>query len=365
MIELVIFIIILSVLVLSHEFGHFIVAKKSGMRVDEFGFGFPPRLFGKKYGETTYTFNLIPFGGFVKIHGEDGGEGDGKDHDRRFTSKSLIKQAAVIVAGVVFNFLLAWLLFSVGFMTGLPTAIDDSVDSSRVENQQVIITSVAPESPAERVGLKGGDVVTAISSKDTQQDIIWGDDLFLFIQESGVVALTLTVRRGEEIKEVIVIPEEGLVEGRPAVGITFETAGLVSFPLHTALLEGGRQTIQFIGLTVSGFAGLIKDAIIGEASLDSVSGPVGIYTLVGEANRLGFAYLLSFTALISISLGVINLAPFPALDGGRLILVIVEAIKGSPVKASVANTLNYVGFAILLFLMVVVTYGDLIKLGLW
>ncbi|MAZ40556.1 hypothetical protein CL654_00355 [bacterium] len=362
MFELLVFIIILSILVLSHEFGHFWVAKKSGMRVDEFGFGFPPKLWGKKYGETEYTINLIPFGGFVKIYGEDDPNPEYQGGGRKFASKSKWAQAAVIVAGVAFNFILAWLLFSIGFMIGFPTPLTEDTIGI-VENPQVLITNVFNESPAEVADLRIGDAVLALSQGGRRIDVQDPSQVSEFVSNSGVGEIAFRILRDGKEEVVTITPAQGILEGRQAIGISLESIGLVSLPPHIALWEGLKKTGQFIWLTVFGFFGIIKDALVGQAGFETISGPIGIYSLVGQAQTLGFTYLLGFTALISISLGIINLVPFPALDGGRLLFLIIEAVKGSPIKPQVANTLNYVGFGILLLLMVLVSYGDLLKIG--
>jgi len=362
MFEIIVFIIILSVLVLSHEFGHFWVAKKTGMRVDEFGFGFPPKIWGKKYGETEYTINLIPFGGFVKIYGEDDPNPEYQGGGRKFTSKSKMQQAAVIVAGVFFNFILAWFLFSLGFMIGFPTPIDENT-RGKIENPQVLVTNVFKESPAEDGDIRVGDALIKLSQGRQEIEVKDPAQVSDFIAGAGVGEIIFTVLRNNKEEVITISPAEGILEGRQAIGISLETIGLVSLPLHVALWEGLVRTVQFIWLTIVGFANIIKDAFVGNVGLDVVAGPIGIYSLVGQAQSLGFTYLLGITALISISLGIINLVPFPALDGGRLLFLIIETVKGSPIKPQVANTLNYVGFAILLLLMVLVTYGDLLKIG--
>lgn len=362
MLEIIVFIIILSVLVLSHEFGHFWVAKKSGMRVDEFGFGFPPKIWGKKYGETEYTINLIPFGGFVKIYGEDDPNPEYQGGGRKFTSKSKFAQATVIGAGVVFNFLLAWLLFSIGFMIGFPTPVDENTVGV-VRDQQILITNVVNQSPAQDADLRIGDEVLALSQGSRRIDVKDPAQVSDFVENAGVGEIAFRVSRGGEEKVVTIVPAEGILEDRQAIGISLEAIGLVSLPPHVAIWEGFIRTGQFIWLTFIGFIGIIKDAFVGQAGFDTISGPIGIYSLVGQAQTLGFTYLLGFTALISISLGIINLVPFPALDGGRLLFLVIEAIKGSPIKPQVANTLNYIGFGILLLLMILVTYGDLLKIG--
>ena len=362
--ELILFLIILSVLIISHEFGHFIVAKRSGMRVDEFGIGFPPRIFSYKGKETTYVLNLIPFGGYVKIYGEDGlsGKGDdrGEDTSRSFTSKPLFLQGLVIVAGVLFNFLFAWVLLSMGYMVGFPAS---ATEGTSVTNPRVMITHIVENSPAYDSPLRLGDVMIGISSGGIRIAPKDADEAITAIQGAEGNTILLELERNTEQFSVELPLVEGIVQGKRAVGISIDTIGLLKLSPPHAFLRGLERTFEMILLTVTGIATLIGDAVTGEASLDAVAGPVGIYKLVGEASDLGIVYLLAFTAIISVSLGVINLVPFPALDGGRLLFLIIESIKGSPIRPGIANTINYVGFVVLIGLMLFISYFDLLKIG--
>lgn len=360
--ELILFIAILGVLVLSHEFGHFWAAKRSGMRVDEFGFGFPPQIFKMKRGETTYSINLIPFGGFVKIFGEDPGEEEAGSSSRRFTARPRKFQAFVVVAGVLANFILAWILLSASFMVGAPQPLGEGVSA---KDSKVFVVEVFPDSPADKAGFLPGDIVSSVSYNNTTQQVENAEDVLSAVEAAGNKELTFFIARDGKEGTITVSSEAGILEGRKAVGISLETIGLVSFSPPRALYEGFFKTIQFIELTARGLFSLIVGAFFGTATLEEVTGPVGIYGLVGDAQSLGFQYLIGFIALLSISLGVINLIPFPALDGGRLLFIIIESIKGSPIRPSIANALNYAGFAILVIFMIVVSIGDLSKLGLF
>ncbi len=362
--SVIIFIVILVILILAHELGHFLAAKLSGIRVDEFGIGFPPKIFGKKIGETTYTLNLIPFGGFVKIFGEnpDDESISGSDSSRSLVNKPKIVQAGVLFAGVFFNFLLAWLLISIGFMSGLPTPVGSAPTGSTVENARLVLTSIRQDSPASGAGLSAGDAIVAlVTDKDALQNINT-DSVSNYISVHGSDVITILYKRGSENKTTTVIPIDGILDKRPAIGITMDMIGTLKLPVHKAIWEGGKTTISLTIAMTEGFYKLIKDSIMGKANLSAITGPVGIVGLVGDASDFGFVYLLGFTAFISINLAIINLIPFPALDGGRLLFLLIEAIKRSPIKPIVANTANAIGFAILVLLMLVVTYNDIAKL---
>lgn len=363
--NIIIFIVILLVLVVSHEFGHFIVAKKSGIRVDEFAFGFKPRIWSFKKGETEYSFNALPIGGYVKIFGENPDEENtnGPDKDRSFVNKPKYIQALVLVAGVVMNFLVAWLLFSVGFMTGLPSSVANAPKGANIDNAELAVTSVMKDSPAEIAGLKIGDRIKnlSVASGDTTE-VPSTESLKYFIRKHSTENITVSYTRKSAVAETHITPEKGLVEGEAGIGIGMDMIGTLKLPLFQALWQGLKLSSNVFVATIVGFYTLIHNAVIGQGNLSAVTGPVGIVGVIGDAASFGFVYLLSFTALISINLAVINLIPFPALDGGRLLFLLIEKIKGSRIKPQIANVVNMIGFFLLMLLMVVVTFNDIHKL---
>jgi regulator of sigma E protease len=364
--SIIIFIIILLVLVVVHEFGHYIVAKKNGIRVDEFGFGYPPKamkLFRKW--DTDFTLNWIPFGGFVKIYGEDPNDENthGPDSHRAMVNKPARVQAAVLVAGVVFNLILAWILLSVGFMTGLPSTVTNDEMGKYVQNPELTITQVMKESPASEGGLQLGDVIVGAKTDTRVLSDFTQSGLISFVSTSSTgEEITFTLNRKGETIEESVVAREGVVEGKRAIGVSSDLIGTLKLPIHKALLEGTKQTWNMTKGTAVSLAVLVRDAFIGKADVNTLSGPVGIVGIVGDAADFGFVYLMSFTALISINLAIINLIPFPALDGGRLLFLLIEKIKGSRISPRISNSLNTVGFFILIALMLVVTYHDIAKL---
>lgn len=357
--SIVIFIVILLVLVLVHEFGHFFTAKKFGIRVDEFGFGFPPKLFGFKKGETEYTFNLLPIGGFVKIFGENPDEENtnGPDRDRSFINKPKWKQAIVLFAGVFMNFLLAWFLFSFGFMSGLPTSVGGELDY-KLQDVNLVVVSVMKDSPAEIAGLKSGDKIVAIENDREKVVEINPETLKSFVVTNGSSEIKMGYIRGKEpgINFIKITPKDGLI------GIAMDQIGTLKLPVLSAFWEGLKLDLFVTKATAVGLYTLIVDGIAGRGDISSITGPVGIVGIVGDAYEFGFVYLMSFAALISVNLAIINLLPFPALDGGRLLFLLIEKIKGSRINPKVANTANMIGFVILILLMLVVTYHDIVKL---
>ncbi|TSC83412.1 MAG: Uncharacterized protein G01um101417_619 [Parcubacteria group bacterium Gr01-1014_17] len=356
------FLVILAVLVLVHEAGHFLVAKFFKIRVDEFGFGFPPRLLSFSRGETRYSLNLIPFGGFVKIFGEDPTEEIKNDEaHRNFSHKPRSVQALVLVAGILGNFLLAWLLISVGFMVGLP-APEGEQWGVPVANTALTIIEVLPDSPAERAGLRAGDTILSFSHGVRALENPSPDAASAFISDTSDGAISVSVERGGKPLLFAIEPTRALIEWRPAIGIAMDMLGVVRLPIHRALFFGAKATALLSIEVGRSLALFIIDAFTGTADIKNLAGPVGIAGLVGQARALGAAPLLSLAALISINLALINLIPFPALDGGRLLFVAIEAIRRKAIPAKIAQTANAVGFILLLLFLVFVTYHDIARL---
>lgn len=355
---IIIFLIVLSALVLVHEAGHFFVAKYFGIRVDEFGLGYPPK--AKKlfsWRGTDFTLNWLPFGGFVKIFGENYDEtpnlGVGQPSDK-FTSKNRGIQSAVLVSGVIGNFIFAWFLISLGFMIGMPSPEGLSLP---ITNSHTVITEVVPNSPAQLAGLKSGDTIVAFSGLSS----VSPEAIMQFINESSE-PIEVTVSRGSETIIKTVSPTEGIVEGKQAIGIGMDNVGIAKLSLGRSILEGFKFTVELTKATAVALGGFIMSAFIGNADLSQVTGPVGLVGIVGDVSALGFVYLISLTALISINLAIINLLPFPALDGGRLLFVIIEAIRRKAIPVKVFNVMNNVGFGILIILMLLVTFRDIVYL---
>ena len=360
---IIIFIIILAVLILVHEFGHFLAAKKSGVRVDEFGLGFPPKIWSKQKGETLYTLNAIPFGGFVKIFGEDPHNEEIREEEkpRSFYYKPKWIQAIILIAGIFFNLIFAYLLISIGFIFGMPTPIGYSA-FGEVKNEQVLVTSVLSGSPASNAGIKIGDVLTSVKVGEKPILDLTPENISKSITQSTKGDVTIEYKRGGEVKEAVITPSEEIIKGSRAIGVAMDMMGTLKLPVHLAFLEGFHTTYILIKGTAQGLTSFIWKAITFRSDLSQVTGPVGIASVVGEASRVGFVNLMSLVALISINLALINLVPFPALDGGRLLFVLIESITRRPIKPVVAQWANAIGFVLLLVLMFVVTAHDIIKL---
>jgi len=331
--------------------------------VDEFGFGFPPKLFGKKIGETEYTFNALPFGGFVKIFGEDPTEESlsGPDAGRSLPNKPRWQQAAVLFAGVFSNFLLGWLLFSITFMSGLPMSVGSSARPESLQNVHLTVATVIKNSPAEAAGIPAGSTITHIRSDAESLKELNPENVKSFVESHPKSSIEITYTNNDnETKIVTVTPDSS--SGTPFIGIGMDMVGIAKLGFLGAFREGMRLALDVTKSIVVGVYKLISEAIVGKGSLESVTGPVGLIHIVGTAYKFGFTYLLSFAALISLNLAVLNLLPFPALDGGRLFFLLVEKIKGSRINSKFANMANMIGFALLIILMLAVTYHDIVKL---
>ncbi len=345
LISIALFVVFLAILIIGHEFGHFLAAKLFQRKVEEFAFGFPPRLFSKKLGETTYSFNLIPFGGFVRIYGEAPAEQDviepERDRHRSFRALGPFKKSVVLVAGAAMNFLIGWLTLSIVFMVGVPST--------------VFVQQVMPGTPAEAVGLTVGDRILGFATTEEFTQ-------FVNVHKGEELTIEL-LRNGEEMK-LSVTPRINPPEGEGSLGVVIAQGEIPKHGVVSALVEGFKfafnTTLGIINAAVS----LISSFLIGdEIALQQVTGPLGLLPILGAASKLGVVYLLHLLALISLNLAVINIIPFPALDGGRLLFTLFEKILGRPLGYRFETVANMIGFALLLFLMVAITIKDITNLS--
>lgn len=351
------FLIILLVLVLAHEFGHFLFAKLAKVKVEEFAFGFPPRVLSFQKGETRYSFNLLPLGGFVKIKGEEGNE----DSDpQSFSSQRFLTKILIIAAGVVFNLILAYFLFAAGFILGTPLPLGDDDINPEAE---VRITEVQKGSPAEHEGILAGDRILSISFKEERREVSKISEVQEFIQRHKGNKVLIELERGGEviIKEALLRLEAKSGEG--ILGIAMVRLGIEKSGLLRSLGRSFQTTIDMTFLIAKSLFSFFAEVFSGKASFEGVSGPVGIVNLVGDFSRFGFVFLIQLTALLSINLALINVIPFPGLDGGRIFLIAIEKIKGSPFHWKFTRAFHAAGLALLILLMILVTYHDILRLN--
>jgi len=358
---IIVFILILGILIFAHEFGHFISAKKAGIKVEEFGFGFPPRIFGIKKGETIYSLNLIPVGGFVKIYGEERKEGRGRKNKRAFYNRPAWQRAIILSMGVIMNLFIAAIFLSVVHGLGVPSFVEAGQESA-YQNIQVQIIEVAKDSPAEEAKLKIGDSVFALSFGRERIEVKEVEDVQKFIAMHVGEEINLEIKRGNQTFQKNITSRLSPPEGEGAIGIAMAKTGTISYPWYQAILKGFEATGKLLITFITLFYLLLKTLILKGTMIGEIAGPVGIATLTSQMVQLGWVYVLQFAAILSINLAIINFIPFPALDGGRLLFLLIEKIKGKPIRPKTEQIANTIGFAILILLMIVVTFRDIIKL---
>jgi regulator of sigma E protease len=351
-------VVVLSLLVFVHELGHFLAARRAGIRVDEFGFGFPPRAWGVRRGHTLYSVNWIPLGGFVKIKGETG---ERAHDDDSFAAKSIPVRAAVLGAGVVMNVALCWALLTVCYAVGMPQVAEDLSDAARVREAKVQVAYVLPGSPAEKAGIVAGDTVASFNGLPVLD--AEGVRAETARREGQEVAFGLL--RGDGGAEITkkVVPEFLKESGRAAVGVQLVTTGLVSYPLWIAPVEAAHATWNLGADIFASFGSLVRDLFARREVSQDLSGPVGIAFITADVAQRGFVHLLQFAAILSLNLGVINVLPIPALDGGRLAFLLYEAVRGKSAGRKVELTAHGLGYALLMILVVVITFHDVIRYG--
>jgi len=371
---------VFGLLVFVHELGHFLTAKWSGIRVEEFGFGFPPRIFGIKRGETIYSLNWIPLGGFVRMPGENGETTDdtGNYDPRSFAAKPAWRRAIVLVAGVTMNVILAFLLFGLAYAGGQ-------------SGYSPVIQSVCAGSPAAQAGIQPGDKIVSVDGQDT----ILETDVVQFVQNDinaapkGASSVPVRVvfqdthgssqtniidartgdlsniacnnAQGATIKDA----QGNAITGQGPLGIVFGNTTVAT--RHYPITQIPGLAVQQAGVMLGGFADLIRNLVDGAFNIHQVAGPAGIVHFTGEAAslipQLGWFPILNLTAFLSLNLAIVNILPFPALDGGRLALLGLEVVRrGKRLNPRHEGLIHLVGMAVLLLLVVIITWNDI---GTW
>jgi regulator of sigma E protease len=367
MFAIVIFIIILTVLVMIHEFGHFIMAKRAGIGVEEFGFGLPPRIWGKKYKGTIYSINWLPFGGFVRLVGEDPTDKN-KDRKDSFSVKSIGQRSLVVVAGVFMNLVLAVaifyvVVFALGFKVNMPLLVEHNFKFVN-QTRQVLIGDINENSAAAKAGIKSGDSIVAIDSQKIESI----SQLQGIVRQSDGKELVLTLEnpvnnRERQVKATPVYSERLKA---PALGIGLGELYVLNYDtLPQKLFSGFIHSYNTIEYSLDVFKELIgfsvKERSIAAVS-EGVSGPIGIAKITSQAVALGPLSVLQLVGLLSLNLAFLNILPIPALDGGRFFFIIVEAVTRRKVHATFEKWVHTVGFVVLIGLILLVTYNDIFKL---
>lgn len=352
MLTIIAFVLILGVLILVHEIGHFVSARKLGVDVEEFGIGFPPKMFSIKKGDVVYSINWIPIGGFVKIKGESGGD---VNDPKSFAHQRAWKKSIILSAGVMMNFFLAIVLLSIGFYFGLPQSIDENTPMDNVRDKSIVILEVFKDSPAEQAGIKMGDKILAINGQTYDK----AEGIYQAIEKNIDNDMTLSLdRRGEKLEYTVHAAQlEG--QDKPLIGISLVDTGVVSYNIFESLWQGIATTGVLIWRVLEAFGMIIANLFTQGKLSAEVSGPVGVAVITAQIVKMGWLQVLQFAAILSINLGIINILPFPALDGGRLLFVFAESVTRRKLSERVEAMIHNSGFVLLLVLLVFITFRDI------
>ncbi|MDH7497444.1 MAG: RIP metalloprotease RseP [Syntrophomonadaceae bacterium] len=333
--------VVIAIIILAHEVGHFVMARREDIEVQEFALGFGPRLFGVRRGETLYSVRILPLGGFVRMTGEGG---EDRDNPRGFAAKSPGAKVRVSAAGPLMNIALAAVIFVTTFtLVGIPTPVEDTVVGEAVVGK-----------PAYEAGIREGDRIVAVAGQPVRD---WEDFVKKVRASQAGQPLPLTIEREGRVLQVTVVPEAAGTDQPPLVGVrqalTFRKVGV-----WEGLRQGFLQTFQITWVLLLGLGHLFS----GAASPSDVAGPVGITRMIGDAAAGGWVYLLNFAALLSINLGILNLLPIPALDGSRIVFALVEAVRGRPMEPEREGFIHFLGFVFLMALIALITYNDILRI---
>ena len=355
--DLIIFVVALSVLVLVHEFGHFIAARKTGVKVEEFGLGLPPRIIGKKIGETIYSLNWLPIGGFCKMLGEDptdSAKDFGKNKKESFQYKKPWQKLLIVLGGVLMNLVLAIIIFSVVY----------TIYGTPVETDRVSIVEVSKNSPAEKIGLKEKDIIFKVNDKEINK----GQELIDEVAKYKGKNVKLIINN-EELKiynkEVEIEVREKPPEGEGSMGVAISNTEMIKFPwyrIDKGIVAGFKEAYYWGEIIFGGVFKMVGGLLVGQVPKD-VSGPIGMYEATSAIKKnQGILAVIHFFGIVSVNLAVVNILPFPALDGGRIIFVIYEMITKKRANQKIETTVNNLGMLILLALILLITVGDIGRL---
>lgn len=351
LLSLVYFLVVLSVLVMVHELGHFFTAKRLGVKVEKFSFGFGPRLFSIKKDETEYLISLIPLGGYVKMAGDEPGEA--KNEPGEFLSKSIADRFKIIFAGPLLNYILAFFIFSGIFMFGSPTMTTE-------------VGSLLKDYPAEKYGLKVGDKILAVNDKAVK----YWEDMTAIIHKCTGGPIKLTVESSGSVTEVSINPVVRQTKDIFGKEVKVALLGIapsqkidkVKYDFFTSFYMGGKKLLQLTTLTYKA----IWSMCIGQLSVkESMTGPIGIFIITGKAAELGLIYIFHLMAILSASLAIFNLLPFPVLDGGHIIFLALEKLRGKPLSLKTQEAITSTGVVLLILLTVFIFYNDMMKFGIF
>lgn len=342
-----VFIFILGLLIFVHEWGHFLAARKSGIKVEEFAFGFPPRLVVWKRGETEYALNLLPIGGYVRLLGEDGKS----DDPRAFNRQTVAKRLFVVVAGVGMNLVLAVVIFWIGFMIGMVPVVSTPAELGGVQTPQLFITGVVEGSAAANIGLEQFDIIQGFATSEELR-------VFTKAHPGETVNLEI-VRDGQRLTREVTL---GTDQAGP-LGVFTQQVTKVKLPVLSALRAAVIETGKTIGATVVFLGDFFTRLVTRGEVAEGVTGPVGIFRITAQTVQLGVSYILQLIGILSVNLALLNILPIPALDGGRGLFVALEGlVRRKVIREEIEAVIHAVGFFLLLALILLITYRDVRQL---
>lgn len=345
-------------LIILHEFGHFLVAKKFGVKVEEFGIGYPPRIFGKKIGETLYSLNLLPFGAFVKLTGEI----ERIKRKDSFSAQSIGKRALIALGGVFSFWIMATMLFSLVFRLGAPLAVSDETNSNLIK-PKVQIAEVTPQSPAQKAGLAVGDTILQLQSSNSEvKNVTKIKAVQEFTNAHLGEEIILTVERGPEVFKVKIVPRLLAPAGEGPMGVALVRTAIKKYPWYLAPFQGILATGNLTFAIIQGYLQAISNLVKGLAPDIQVTGPVGIFHLLNQASKLGLSYFLNFLGMISIYLAIVNVLPIPAADGGKLLFLGIEWMRKKPISQPIEQKITFAFFTLIVTLMIWVTIQDITRI---
>jgi len=340
-----------------HEFGHFFIAKKCGVKVEEFGIGYPPRIFSKKIGETIYSLNILPLGAFVKMEGEGGDV----DSLTSFSNQPIKNKILITLGGVISFWLIAVIIFSMIFYFGYGTMIDDG-DYSDLSDFKVRIVEIAELSPADTVGLKIGDTIKKISFNEEEIFPLKIISVQSFVNSHlGEEVDVLIEREGKELEKSLVI-RDSYPEEEGAIGVALIRTAVEKYPWYLAIFQGIVRTWDSTIMVLNGYGSMFKNFFDGAPSEGEMVGPIGVFRIVAQSQEFGIIYFLSFIALISINLAVFNSLPIPLVDGGRVFFLFIEWVRRKPLSKNIQEKIDFASFIFLGSLIVWVMVKDIINL---
>ncbi len=357
MIQLIIAFLSIVILAALHEFGHFLIAKKCGVEVEEFGIGYPPRIFAKKIGGTVYSFNWLPLGAFVKMEGEE----TDIDSPTSFSNQSVRDRIWITLGGVISFWLIAIVIYSFLFLNGGRVVVQDS-NLQNLKDFEVAIFNVADDSPAEKMGLWPGDTIQKISFQEKEVVPTTIEEVQNFVDSHLGNEINLVIERGEEKIEKSVLARDSFPDDEGPLGVTLVRTAFQKPVWYLAIWRGITITWNNTVMIVKSYGLMLSKLINGDFQSDSLVSSVGIFQMIAESQEFGLSYFLSFMAFLSINLAVFNSLPIPLVDGGRVLFLLIEVIRNEPISEKIQEKVNLVSFVFLGGLVIWVTIRDIINL---